>query len=121
MKSAFIRTCMPGLLAGMMLLVMTVAAPAAEPPGAAAAKPGSPDSSLTVSKETRDKLAAMHEQMAACLRSEKTFAECRTEMRTACRETMNNVGCPSMGMGHGAGMGRRSMMSPPPATPDNGK
>lgn len=121
MTTTIFQARLPGLLAATMLLVMAVAAPAAAPPAAdtpaASTQPGASNAAPAVSKETRDKLATMHEQMAACLRSDKTFAECRVEMRKACREMMSDMGCPTMGMGPGMGMGRRHMMPPPPAAP----
>ncbi len=105
----------------MMLLAIAVAVPAAEPSAtdtpAASTQPGASNAPPAVSKETREKLAAMHEQMAACLRSDKTFAECHAAMRKSCRDTLNNAGCPTLGMGPGMGMGRRHMMTPPPAAP----
>lgn len=58
-------------------------------------------------------MAAMHEKMAACLRSDKTMAECRTEMIKNCRDTLGPDECP-MGMGHG------HMMHAPPKS-DSGK
>jgi hypothetical protein len=51
------------------------------------------------SKEMRVKMASVHEQMAACLRSEKSIAECRDEMMKDCREQMGEQGCPMMGKG----------------------
>jgi hypothetical protein len=59
-------------------------------------------------------MAALHEQMAACLRSDKSIADCQTEMMKSCRDTMGTQACPMMGMGHGMGMGN-GMMQPPPA------
>jgi hypothetical protein len=76
-------------LAAMMLMVGTAMSLAAEPP---AAMP-------TPSKEMREKMAAIHEKMAACLRSERTFAECREEMQQNCSDMMGEQGCPMMGMG----------------------
>ena len=37
-----------------------------------------------LSKETREKMAALHEQMAACLRSDKSLAECHSMMIQGC-------------------------------------
>lgn len=37
-------------------------------------------------KEMRAKMADMHQQMATCLKSTKTFDECRDEMRGSCQE-----------------------------------
>jgi hypothetical protein len=66
--------------------------------GAAFAAEESP-AAQTPSKETRDKMAAVHEKMAACLRSEKPFADCRGEMQQNCQTMMGEQGCPMMGMG----------------------
>lgn len=54
-------------------------------------------------KEVREKMAAAHEKMAACLRTETPFAECRTQMQKQCQQTMGEQGC-SMMMGRGMGM-----------------
>ena len=51
------------------------------------------------SKEMRAKMATVHEQMAACLRSDKTFSDCRGEMMQGCQQLMGEHGCPMMGMG----------------------
>jgi hypothetical protein len=53
------------------------------------------------SKEMREKMATLHEQMAACLRSDKPMADCRTEMMKNCQSMMGDQGCPMMGMGKG--------------------
>ena len=61
----------------------------------------------TPSKEMREKMASMHERMAACLRSEKPFVECRNEMMKSCQQLSGDNGCPMMGMGmHGRMMGQ---------------
>jgi len=51
------------------------------------------------SKEIRAKMATLHEQMAACLRSDKSFGDCRSEMMKGCQQLMGERGCPMMGMG----------------------
>jgi len=38
---------------------------------------------MEVSKETREKMASVHEQMAACLRSTKSLDDCHHEMMKA--------------------------------------
>jgi hypothetical protein len=73
----------------------------AEPPASSASAP---------SKETREKMAAVHEQMAACLRSDKSITECRTETMQKCQAMLGQQSCRGMGMGN-AGM--RGMRSPP--------
>jgi hypothetical protein len=45
----------------------------------------------------REKMAMMHEQMAACLRSDKPIADCRKEAMKYHQETMGNSGCPMVG------------------------
>jgi hypothetical protein len=62
------------------------------------------------SKESREQMARLHEQMAACLRSDKAFAECRTQMQTACHSAMG-AQCPMM---MGPGMQRRMQQPAPP-------
>ncbi len=86
-------------------LLLSVSAWSADPPSTTAASQAAP------SKEVREKMAALHEQMAACLRSDKSLADCRAEMRTNCWQTVGAQGCPMMGMG--GGMDRGRMMQPP--------
>ena len=47
-----------------------------------------------LSKEAREKMALMHEKMAACLRSDKSMAECRIEMAKNCRDILGPEYCP---------------------------
>jgi hypothetical protein len=58
---------------------------AAEPPPAA-----------PTSKEMREKMATFHEQLAACLRSDKPIAECHKEAMKHHQELMGKEGCPMM-------------------------
>jgi len=69
--------------------------------GAASLAATPPSAPTTVTKESREKMAVLHEQMAACLRSDKPLADCRAEMRKSCKESMADQGCPMMGMGMG--------------------
>ncbi len=78
--------------------------------GIALAAPPPPTGSAPVSKETREKMATIHEQMAACLRSDKAISECHNEMRKSCKDL--GEGCPLMGMG----MGPHHPMHQPPST-----
>jgi hypothetical protein len=98
------------LLRNSIAFLMIAGAPAVfaadEPP----APPSAP------SKEMREQMAAVHEKMAACLRSDKAFAGCRDEMQKSCRELMGEQACPMMGMG--MGMQDRMMKPGPPVTPD---
>lgn len=48
----------------------------------------------TPTKEAREKMAAWHEQMAVCLRSDKAITQCHTEMAKSHREAMQEMGCP---------------------------
>ena len=76
------------------------------------------------SKEMRAQMAALHVQMAACLRSDKPMSECRTQMIQSCQSKMGSQGCRAAmgtGMGMGSGMMGRGqgmhgyMMSSPPS------
>ncbi len=81
-------------IAGAWLIALGGSALAANPPAASSAP----------TKEMREKMATLHEQMAACLRSDKSVTECRTEMRQQCQSMMGNQGCMRM-MGSGGMMG----------------
>ena len=74
------------VVAAMMLSSATFAT---EVPSAAEPAP---------SKEVREKMAAAHEAMAACLRSDKSLADCRNRMQRTCTQ-MHGDGCMMMGMG----------------------
>jgi hypothetical protein len=64
-----------------------------------------------LSKETREKMATLHEQMAACLRSDRPLSECHSAMMKSCQEQLGSDGCPMiMGMGHGTD--KRTHMQP---------
>ncbi len=81
-------------LTAIVLLSPAATTLAAEPPGTQAAP----------SKEMREKMATIHQNMAVCLRSDKAFAECQQQMRQNCADMMGEQGCP-MGMGpHKRGM-----------------
>jgi hypothetical protein len=90
-----------GLIA--FIFIGCAAASAAEPP----APPAEP------SKEMRVKMASAHERMAACLRSEKPIAECRSDMMKSCHDVMGERGCPMMGMG----MNHEGMKGPVASAP----
>lgn len=92
-------------ITGILLIALNSTAFAADAPAA----PSAP------TKQMRERMAALHEQMAACLRSDKSFSECRTEMQKHCQEMKGNQGCTRM-MGTGRGMHGR-MNSSPPSTP----
>jgi hypothetical protein len=98
------------------LLAAVLAAPvwAADTPAApaAAAQVRSSDQEAAPSKAMREKMAAMHEQMAACLRSDKPVADCRAEIRKSCQEAPPGIDCAGMRVGR-----HRQMM---PMAPDKG-
>jgi len=86
-----IRRTSPSILWGVVTLmaVSCFAAAAHDAPAA----PSAP------SKEMRANMASLHDQMAACLRSDKPFSDCRSEMMKGCQQLMGEQGCPMMGMG----------------------
>ena len=87
------QTLLRNLVASMVVLAGGGATFAADVPSANHAAP---------TKEMREKMATLHEQMAACLRSDKPIADCRSEMKKSCGEIMGKEGCPMMdGMHHG--------------------
>ena len=75
-----------------------------------------PPASTAPSQEMREKMAQVHEKMAACLRSDKTIAECHREMKANCRAELGDRGCGMM-QRRGMGMAPGRMMSPPPPPP----
>jgi hypothetical protein len=104
------NTFLRSLIASMMIAGASPVFAADEPPAA----PPAP------TKEMREQMAAMHEKLAACLRSDKAFADCRDEMQKSCGEMMGQQACPMMGMGMGMGMGMQAgmMKQCPSDTPD---
>jgi hypothetical protein len=63
-------------------------------------------------KEMRAQMATVHEQMAACLRSDKSMSHCRTEMMTSCQKIMGTQGC-CMGQGTKGTHGGMIQSQPP--------
>lgn len=114
-------------IASALLIALSSTAFADNAPAAALKR--APVPSLDASaKETRERMATLHEQMAACLRSDKSISECHSEMLKRCKGMMGNQGCGRMmstggmlGMGCGAkGMGQGMhgrMTSSPPSSP----
>lgn len=49
------------------------------------------------STELREKMAASHERLALCLRSDKKIEECHNEMREQCQDANEGYGCFMMG------------------------
>ena len=103
-------TALQGLALGAAVLWGSCAI--ASPPATGVAAP---------SPAMREKMAQIHEKMAACLRSTRSIADCHQEMMNQCHQVLGDQTCRMMqgGMMKGRGMmgpGRR-MMSPPASTP----
>jgi hypothetical protein len=62
------------------------------------AEPTSP-THPAMTKEQREKMATIHEQIAACLRSEKPISECHKEAMKSCQDMVGKEGCSMMGGG----------------------
>jgi len=62
---------------------------------AGAADSGASDAIPT--REVRNRMAVLHDKAAACLRSDRPLAECRSEMMEGCR-SIGAYGCPMMDM-----------------------
>lgn len=64
-------------------------------------KKSSPSTAPEWTSVQRENLATMHENMATCLRSNKSMTDCRAEMKSSCQK-MGKEGCPMGGKGpHG--------------------
>jgi hypothetical protein len=66
----------------------------------AGANAQTPTAQPEISKDTREKMAALHEQMASCLRSDKSVADCHSEVLKSCKEQLETDSCPLLGLGH---------------------
>ena len=75
------------LTATLALILSASAAFSAEPAS---------QSHPTMSKEQREKMAMIHEQMAACLRSDKPAADCHKEAMKSCQDAMGKDWCSMM-------------------------
>lgn len=62
-----------------------------------------PSSDSKMCHQMREQMAVMHEQAAACLRSDKPMAECRSEMMQSCQKMMGGRCKMMMGMHMGMG------------------
>jgi hypothetical protein len=94
--------------------------------GHAALAAGPQQGAAEPTPEMRRQMAAVHQKMADCLKSDRPIGECRVEMHKSCVELMGEESCPMMGMmgGMGPGMMGHGMMhqqgsspagtSPPP-------
>jgi len=77
---------------------------------ALAASPAEP------SRQMREKMAGLHEQMATCLRSDKAIADCHSQMMKSCQDAMGEQGCRMMRHGMmGGGSGKHDHMIHDPA------
>jgi len=92
MSTLRISNTLVELALAAMLLAGAAAVFAADEPKATPPAP---------SQQMREQMASLHEKMATCLRSDKPFADCRSEMQTNCKSMMGEHGCPMMGMGMG--------------------
>lgn len=100
-------------IASALLIALSSTAFADNAPPAALKR--APVPSLDASaKETRERMATLHEQMAACLRSDKSISECHSEMLEHCKasglqqddEHGRNDGHGLRGEGYGTGNAR---------------
>src|SRR5262249_40944724 len=80
------------------LQVLSLTATLALVLGASAAFPAepTPQTHPTMTKEQREKMATIHEQMAACLRSDKAIDECHKEAMKSCQDAMGKDACSMM-------------------------
>ena len=62
---------------------------------------------MNMTPAQREEMAATHEKMAACLRSDKPMMDCHKEMMESCK--MGKNACPMMEMGHMHGMMGKGM------------
>ena len=64
--------------------------------GAAISADPASQSHPTMSKEQREKMATIHDQIAACLRSDKSVADCHKEAMKSCQDAMGKDWCSMM-------------------------
>lgn len=62
-------------------------------------------------KEQRQKMADLHEKMAACLKSDRLISDCRKEMVRDCKDASGSDNCPMMGGKMERGMRHRRVDS----------
>jgi hypothetical protein len=90
--------------------------------GAAATYADTPAADSRVpSQQTREKMAVLHEQLAACLRSDRPVNECRSEMVTNCQAQIGSNCATIAGVIHGTDNRHRMhpLGAPAPATTPN--
>ena len=51
---------------------------------------------MEMTPEQRVNMATVHENMAACLKSDKTLQTCHSEMKESCKSMMGDEGCKMM-------------------------
>lgn len=61
---------------------------------------------MNLSTDDRNKMAAAHEQMATCLKSDQDFKQCHDALKKECRSIMGES-CPGMEMGKGMHKGMK--------------
>ena len=88
MNTRAVRLGVGCFIAILALLSDASVAFAADPPS-----PGHP----ALTKEQRQRMATIHERIAACLRSDTPISECHKEAMKSCQETMGKGECPIMG------------------------
>lgn len=72
-------------LASVLVMACAVSAPAADD-----TRPDCP----APTRQMREQMATWHEQMAACLRSDRAITECRAELARNHAQMMRKMGCP---------------------------
>ena len=90
----FLRSSFVLAIAAVVLSTTAFAADATQPTQ-------KPMSHKEMTAEQRQKMAAAHEKMAACLKSESTLESCHMEMKKTCEDNMGEHQCPMMGAMHG--------------------
>lgn len=92
MKADFSIRRVMHVMASVLMIMGTSAAFAASPPTTSppTASPSEP------SKEMREKMASLHEQMATCLCSDEAIADCHQQMMKSCQDAMGEQGCRMM-------------------------
>ena len=102
------------VMASVLMIMGISTAFAAGPPTASPSE---------MSKEMRQKMASLHEQMARCLRSGKAIADCHSQMMKSCQDAMGEQGCRMMrhGMTDGGSGKHDHMIHDPAKNPDDHK
>ncbi len=89
-----------------IVLLSASSALAADP---AKAPPAAP------SAAEREQMAAAHQKMAECLKSDRPMSECKSEMMKSAHRMHSDMGCPMMESGHHGGMMKGEPAPQPPA------